>query len=1501
MKLLNFNYEILDTIYEINNGGYYYIYDYKTNIRYIGLILNNISNDTYFEIFDYYIYNKYNSLPFVLSPIYIEKIYHIDDFFVNTHSLLILFSYFEFELLSNKTFNNKEEKISLLNKFVFLAHWANAIGNSLGNISPDFILIDKKNYPFLILIKNNSNLNKDLYFLSNIANNILKINDYENIIKTEININNEIFNTINYYFNKNLKVSLDFFEPLKISINNIINSLNNLSNYLEGSIFNEEIKQKGFQEFYKIINLSSFPSSLFQLLSSYIEDISNKNNIIFLNLNGTPDKFSILYEFVEKASKNFYIKSFLDFNNIIISKLFYKSEDIIKFSTKKIINEILNIIEYITKSYKIIFFINNFDYCDKYSYEFISNLFEINNNKFIIFLNTIKFDYIKKYNVINFNHFINLDENKKVQEYFINFLLKFLFLNQSEKESLENINIDKLMLVIQNNIHELLIFKDNNITINQKNISNILLNKEINIIFNLIKNIDLKTFSLYLYYFDKPPKIEYFKNIEGHNLIPIINFLIKNKILINIEDNRFLPADIRITRMLVLEFISQKHNKKKIIENICKIYLENFDILTNNEIYALIFYLVDLKKYDFASDIFYKKILYNYIITGHFINEKEYYQIIKKIKNRTKNFKKNIDEYSKIIFQISYLIIFYKNNENKFLSKIDYIYETYKNSKNVYLILFLKLYFLINHGKISESISLIQEIDKYKELYTNTDIKLYYFLINFYYFINFKPDYSIQTSKTLIKYLFNFNEIYKEKELYLDSVYKITYSLLYKNEKKRLKSYLNYFYKIAYKFDNKIYIYRALSNLGIFYYRNKNYNEALIYLNKAHELSPKLFDDNLYFVSLNNKNLLEININEKIINSYKALLISRKLQNINYFALAICNYVLNCYHGYKLNNIDNIINKYFEYIYNKDIFYNNNYFRRILQFSIIISNYLIINDKKEYIKKIFLILLKYFDNVKNDKSIITEIIDLYNFATSFYKYICYDLLDIKIENNINEEYHLNNINKILDFKNLIKETLLSKEKLLNIDLFYEILFDYGIKLVSFEEIYNLLNKNIKEKSREHIFIPQNIIVYLRIFKSDKNKKVLIKYIEKYFKLTELDFWFSSGNYVKLYVLYFYTKLLYEENSNLLIPYIYKLNNLKNNCKKIYFNNELFSHYIELYNSIDKFLENFKTKKIKLFYIDIDKNYYNYVLNFNKSTKFEDILFFLLNDLNFDRIVFFESEDNNFVAKYEHFNKKLFYLNKEPIKIFWQNNTNKLLNPNNLTLKNSEISQIITIPIYNNKYYKRYMHDQNNIHHLLYGFIYLDKKSKIKTIIDYNHLYLLTILLSNYYISLKNETSYMIDKITNVYLRDVFINKTLEFFEKNYVSKIHCLLMIDIDDFKKINDSYGHQKGDDVLKLVANTIKSSLRSYDIIGRYGGEEFIVFLPNTDIKNAFFISERIRKNIESLKIHGINTTITISIGISQYPEDGFILDELINKADKAMYFAKNLGKNRSIVYQE
>lgn len=154
----------------------------------------------------------------------------------------------------------------------------------------------------------------------------------------------------------------------------------------------------------------------------------------------------------------------------------------------------------------------------------------------------------------------------------------------------------------------------------------------------------------------------------------------------------------------------------------------------------------------------------------------------------------------------------------------------------------------------------------------------------------------------------------------------------------------------------------------------------------------------------------------------------------------------------------------------------------------------------------------------------------------------------------------------------------------------------------------------------------------------------------------------------------------------------------------------------------------------------------------------------------------------------------------------------------------------------------------------------------------------------------------VDMMTGLKMRHYLI-KLLDEILKNGEHNF-CLLMLDIDHFKQVNDTYGHSAGDDVIKNVSSIILSCVRAEDIAARYGGEEFVILLKDTKKADADAVAERIREKIEENTVLSGNESIqtTISIGVTEADlECDMTAEDVINRSDKALYISKNSGRNR------
>jgi len=153
-----------------------------------------------------------------------------------------------------------------------------------------------------------------------------------------------------------------------------------------------------------------------------------------------------------------------------------------------------------------------------------------------------------------------------------------------------------------------------------------------------------------------------------------------------------------------------------------------------------------------------------------------------------------------------------------------------------------------------------------------------------------------------------------------------------------------------------------------------------------------------------------------------------------------------------------------------------------------------------------------------------------------------------------------------------------------------------------------------------------------------------------------------------------------------------------------------------------------------------------------------------------------------------------------------------------------------------------------------------------------------------------------DGLTGIYNRRYFEMQIASEIERasRYDGRL-AIIMIDIDNFKRLNDEFGHLLGDEVLRQVSTVFVQQLRKVDVVCRYGGEEFAILVPQTSGGNALEVAEKLRRVVAAYRFPGVPVKVTISAGVSEFPSNGSTRDELVAAADAALYASKESGRNR------
>ncbi len=160
-----------------------------------------------------------------------------------------------------------------------------------------------------------------------------------------------------------------------------------------------------------------------------------------------------------------------------------------------------------------------------------------------------------------------------------------------------------------------------------------------------------------------------------------------------------------------------------------------------------------------------------------------------------------------------------------------------------------------------------------------------------------------------------------------------------------------------------------------------------------------------------------------------------------------------------------------------------------------------------------------------------------------------------------------------------------------------------------------------------------------------------------------------------------------------------------------------------------------------------------------------------------------------------------------------------------------------------------------------------------------------------------------DSLTGLYNRAFFFTTMeQEIRRSDRMGRDFTMLMLDLDDLKPVNDTFGHQWGDRLLRSVADAIRHTIRFTDAAARYGGDEFVVLLPETDAAGGYVVAEKLRRDVAALTLRAADRNVrsSVSVGLVTYPHDGATIEQLVAAADVAMYESKRRGKNRIVGYQ-
>ncbi len=1466
MKLINRRYRVDG---EIGKGSYGVIYKVtdlqagQDNPKILKIFNTDKPGNLNLEEFkNEFFYTKSIDIPCAVKAYDFEKIYNIDGFSFYGNYFFYTMKYIKGENLSALKFSSRKEKRDLSEKLLFALGWLNKNGFGHGDLHPDNVLLDDySQIVFLDFIQpKNMEQDKDeaLDFIEEITGirpegqkrlyKHISAKSFLDNLKKNYEIN---MGTLNYW-RKNMDYALSR---------------------------SKKAKNKAFR-----INAVNFKNMYFGVLSDYFKSYAQINEFFFIDLDLSKDPLTYFSDFREQLIRS------LDIRGI-------KSSEITKDETlldgkSMVINQIVSSLENLSYYGGVALCVMGKEFSSKVSecIEKISEDFSGENLLVLSEVHSNELDTLKSLDLIKSpeNDFYADEICRKIEAVFdpldssnlVDFMKKngyYDICGILEKVLSAGGGIDKSGKKLHLSPNT------------RKRISADLESK-----FTIIDEYSQEFFS----YFDllvKPVEISLLKSFmsvkDENSFEDMIGKLLLSGLIAKEGRSSLNYFDMTVESK-IKSIISGSKIIKTAIERVKKFYESKIQSLSYDEeklllkLYVLSNDLTDFSKFVFsqfiepfrpASDL--SKIADDFFIQLKFPS------LLRDFRTED-SFLKEILEYSTI--KLSNRVDASERNRclNEYLSK---------NNPSEKIQMYIRFDFLhrfLNAGDIQNSKTSCSFLEEKKEKFDKYQTLAFIILKAKYLTLQAKCDEAIVLLRSFFKKIKNDPDI-KLSYLRMTALESLSECYHKSGELKKyantLQIYMNKAEEISKKTKETGYLFSSNTNFAFYHFNYGNRQIAKRHFQKALELARKNSDYSDLILACNN--LAAIENDSAIMLEYlkDALKYSKLLGENVYIYLVLSNILtLNITPEEKYNFLEqnaSLIKKcYTEHEISIKFCLN-------IYYSII--NVLLCLDKKDE-------LLIYFSHLKKTKIQKENMPDAYVF-----KRIVTIIYEININGYKKEHYKLL-YDLINEFRN-INDYDIILYIYIN-DLFHHI-DDKQINFIS----KKLINSFSGKTSAEEI---NSLRIYNRLKSSKIEPCMVTRYIERYVE------GISSASYLTYRLVFLlassYKKTGDPESKNLLS---YAACDLSREISK-YKNKNLFKK-TDTYKILQIFKNEFPSEyknlfigKTKIYFDKKDMSELNNQLHINYYSDgkylLKKIIISLLSALNYDRGAFFSSIHGSHPEIVVY--RKRFYYSQDEIyftDLIPNDRAGEVL-CQDIKRPNTSVKSFISIPIVNELYYKRYMHHfkkskkyrtsmSRSTHYekeFLNGIIYLDKKNDLLTVLDKEYLNLLSFTISQYWNYLNAEKLFMRDGLTKLYLRSVFLNKLREMIhgEKDKVQKL-TLIMIDIDDFKRVNDMLGHSRGDHVLVKLAQIMTKKIRTSDIIGRYGGEEFLIALPNTDIYNGKIVAEKVREAVEKSKILGDIMTLTVSCGVAEYPKDSSWIEELIEKTDKYLLKAKSIGKNKVI----
>ncbi len=1488
MKIINGRYEIIDEMARGEFGVIYHVLDHADNDNHKALKMYNTDKLGEVHI------RRFRQEFLLLHSCYMPNVVRVYDFEQVKILDGVLFSgkywFYTMEklkgtILKDYSFKNSAEKRNIFEKIAWSLRWLHANEYAHGDVSPSNILITPEGGIIFLDLGPDANAEKDTRIFKELCHAYdVKLDPHQDPRACCEGITNR------------LSLSLDFLPGISDDVKNVLKSTS---------------KSK---EVIKIINCASYNPVFYTLISRYSRSYLQIQGYEVYDIMVNPNFYSFFSHllFVLKAKEQY--RMILEKESFITNYIEnYTSNPLDKTSANafsfEIHDALLKLLEKLSYVSPLAFIIENYHFIDSKSEEALNYLWKHYSGNRIVFVvsSTDAFQKKKARNVQveTVNLFNSKDEflkeknsfyqksglAKRIQSLFYGFSVHALH------KLFETLTTENLLTLLSNNEHlgKLCHIKDNAIEINDEHYAAGLVSSESVILEQIMSHEQIKRLFMYFVYLDKPVRIDMLAELMGENVDKFVLLLIKANIFSKVDDNRIQPYDIAVYHSIRGKIISDVvDDENAVLQQILHVHEKYEEELSDSERFLFIYYMSKNGNYEKVAEWIERYYLMPLTINFDWLISLFHDFLAGMYADHAQSFSHIKDEKSRAIYHMFFYKLHYYHQHSGMKGVFKELLMLYTTPAAATVIKMEKIKYYLDAAEID---AIEQDINDMYQLFTSLSAMYQTLLLRHlavYYFSRWDFPKAIACARDV----FSQKNAVFEPKIYWGLLDTVVRSYAYMNDFKRGESYARYFLKKAHESNEDQWISLAYYTASYVPYRQHNYEEARENDLKALYHAEKTYD---YFLlaSINNSiGLFSDDPDMKVEYYQKSLRYTRITNQRIMLFTTLCNLMQFYQDRLDYKKVMHLLTENERFIFTETKNSETSLMRRHLHVIFFSLFSLYLSRRIDWIHN-YLKILKTMEPPKG-----AVFYDFYTLVTHLTEYIATLLEGVK--NPARSPFVVEMIARLHNNQSLRDED----------HFILRTYYTWILPLMSEKDKKLLLQRTMEQfahaedgiKPYSRFVMYYKLCMDMRVQKSRQRRR----YIELNYTATEKDFWDAFGDYFKYSVLVEYLELLRDQDGDIYTQ-------IRARARDIYkkLHESVSDESVLAYTYWNVIFDEMRTKLTDYELIVGDKNLKTVVradnlgpmldvfqaAYYDEDIKTERILRTLLSTLGYERLILFirQFDDVSEVLRvHEH---TMFYNHCEKCLATQDDLPADMATIIMKNIPHGDIKGYMIIPLIRNRDYKRIKYlnafaSSNDEGPRVRGYIYLDKKNACPTRFDEQKISLLMLHLSLLWENREIEAKYMRDPLTKLFFRDVFISKLRDYIFNDETRTKHFVLMIlDIDHFKTVNDLYGHQKGDEVLTQVSAIIEKSLRKNDIVGRYGGEEFVVALLNHHLDGGMKVAERIRKNIERAKLLGALRSLTISIGVVEYPTDAVWIDELICKADECLYRAKKHGRNRVI----